>query len=336
MRSDPIRVLHLLPSWQHVGALRRIGMLARHLPAERFVFQVVALSARGPAPADFLPRGISLTAVAQADRLPIALAWKLRRLVSRWRPQVVHAWSDETARIARVALVGLAGVHVVTQNADLPLAVDIQLLHSQARGAPPRKDLCEMLGLPLDARLLCTAGRLTREANLIDALWAVDQIRCVRDDVYLLVIGGGEALPLIERYARLYEVDQRVRFLGWRSDAAALLACADVFCTASRRPRCSLSVLEAMALGLPVVASDTAAHRRLVVPNQTGILVDLRQRSEMSRWCLRLLEDADLRARFGEAARQVVAQQFPLEPFVQTYGRLYEQPGSSRQLRLGR
>ena len=91
-----------------------------------------------------------------------------------------------------------------------------------------------------------------------------------------------------------------------------------------------------MALGLPVVASDTAAHRRLVVPNQTGILVDLRQRWEMSRWCLRLLEDADLRARFGEAARQVVAQQFPLEPFVQTYGRLYEQPGSSRQLRLGR
>jgi glycosyltransferase involved in cell wall biosynthesis len=145
----------------------------------------------------------------------------------------------------------------------------------------------------------------------------------VREDVYLLAIGDGEARPLFERYARLYEISGHVRFLGWRNDAAALIAQLDVYCTASMQSYCSLAVLEAMALGVPVVASDTPAHQTVIANGESGYLVDIGQRSEMARRCLRLLEDQELARRMSAAARERAIEQFGVAPFVEQCRRLY-------------
>jgi glycosyltransferase involved in cell wall biosynthesis len=156
----------------------------------------------------------------------------------------------------------------------------------------------------------------------MELLWALDQIRCVRDDVYLLVIGDGEARPLFERYARLYEISNHVRFLGWRSDAAALVAQLDVYCTASDQTYSSLGVLEAMALGIPVVAADTPASRQVILPGETGVLVDVLQRSEIARACLEVLEGADLAKRISLAARRA-AEAFTAERLASRCRELY-------------
>jgi glycosyltransferase involved in cell wall biosynthesis len=198
-------------------------------------------------------------------------------------------------------------------------------LRSQTERGITRQRLIEELALPACARLLGTAGSLTREKQVIELLWALDQIRCVREDVYLLVIGDGDARPLFERYARLYEIAGHVRFLGWRSDAAALVAQLDVYCTASRQSACSLAVLEAMALGVPVVAADTPAHRSVIANGESGFLVDIDQRSEMARWCLRVLEDQDIARRLSEAAKRRAHEQFGVDRFVAECRRLYEQ-----------
>jgi glycosyltransferase involved in cell wall biosynthesis len=158
---------------------------------------------------------------------------------------------------------------------------------------------------------------------VIELLWALDQIRCVRDDVYLLVIGDGDARPLFERYARLYEIADHVRFLGWRTDAAAIIAGLDVYCTASLQTGCSLAVLEAMARRVPVVAADTPPHRQVITNGETGFLVDTRQRSEMARWCLRMLEDEESAHRMREAAKRRAVEQFSIQPFVAHYRDLY-------------
>jgi glycosyltransferase involved in cell wall biosynthesis len=321
-----IRILHLVPSWEHVGAVRRIGMIATHLADRSYEQQLVGLSAQGPDPCSIGRMQLPATALASGPRLKLTLAWRLRKLLYDLRIDVVHAWSRCVQRFAHAALVGMRGIRLIEADAaQLPPALDAEELRSQTERGITRRRLIEELALPACARLLGTAGRLTREKQVIELLWALDQIRCVRDDVYLLVIGDGEARPLFERYARLYEIAGHVRFLGWRSDAAALVARLDLYCTASRQSACSLSVLEAMALGVPVVAADTPAHRGVIASGESGFLVNIDQRSEMARWCLRVLEDQDIARRLSEAAKRRANEQFGVDPFVAQCRRLYEQ-----------
>jgi glycosyltransferase involved in cell wall biosynthesis len=286
---------------------------------------VCALAARGLDPSWIVGDRLKTKALATGRRLAISTVWRLRRLVGAWQVDAVHAWTSPAYRTAQLALFGARGVRLVANHqADLRVGIDSDKLRREVADGPSRERLLTELGLPPKAKLLGTAGRLTRAKQVTELLWALDQIRCVRDDVYLLVIGDGEARPLYERYARLYEIADRVRFLGWRSDAAVLAAQLDVYCSASILPSCSLAVLEAIALGVPVIASDTIAHRQLVAHGETGFLVDVRQRSEMARWCLRVLEDSELAARMREAAQRRAVEHFAPAAFVAQIRHLYD------------
>jgi glycosyltransferase involved in cell wall biosynthesis len=308
-----------------VGIVRRIGILASQLGAAAYEHRVVALSSRGPDPQSIGRLSQPCTALASGRRLRIALAWGLHRLLRDVSADVVHAWSSNAGRIARTALLGLDASLIEASPAELCPGIDATRLREEIGEGILRPRLVAELGLPREALVMGTAGRLAREKQVIELLWALDQIRCVRDDVYLLVIGDGDARPLFERYARLYEVADHVRFLGWRSNAAAIIAALDVYCTASIQPGRSLAVLEAMALGVPVIASDTPPHRQLVANGETGFLVDTGQRSEMARWCLRVLEDKELTRRMSDAAQQRAIEQFPVDSFVEQCRRLYEE-----------
>jgi glycosyltransferase involved in cell wall biosynthesis len=300
-------------------------MLASHFNRGAYEFRVLALSARGPDPGLIVRTPLHCSACAAGRRLGMTLAWRLRRLTKDWYPDVVHVWGEGAARVARAALIGKRGVRLIeSATLECAPAVDADAIHREAAAGQPRGRLVEALGLPRGARLLGTAGRLNREKRVTALLWALDQIRCVRDDVYLIVIGDGDARPLFERYARLYEIADHVRFIGWRGDAAACMAALDVYCSASVEPSWSLAMLEAIALGKPVVASDTPAHRRIVMPGETGFLADVRQRSELARWCLRVLEDPELAARMSDAARRQAVERFPMRPFLDAHRRLYD------------
>ena len=302
-------------------------MLASNLEPDRYDIQIAALSARGPDPSAIMPTPLRSTALSPGRRLALTLAWRLRRVVNEWGANIVQVWDRGTARLARAALMDQRSVRLVeTRTCELPPAIDVDAIRREADAGPTRGQLIQELGLPEDARLLGFAGRLTRDTQLKELLWALDQIRCVRDDVYLLVIGDGEARPLFERFARLYEIADHVRFVGWRGNSAGWLAALDVYCTASTRQSPSLALLEAKALGKPVVASDTLAHRRIVSPGETGFLADIRQRSELARWCLRVLEDDELAAKMSEAASRQAAERFPIGPFLEVHRQLYRVP----------
>jgi glycosyltransferase involved in cell wall biosynthesis len=318
-------VLHLVSSWENVGALRRIGMLAAHFERAECEFHVAGLSARGPDPHSLVHCEIPFTSLAPGPRLTIALVWQLRRLAAEWGADVVHAWDRAVARLARRALGGQAGIRVVDAavSASMP-AVDAKRVRREADSGPSREQILARLGLPGESRLIGFCGRLTAEKRLTELLWAIDQIRCVRDDVYLLVLGDGPERPMFERYARLYEVAERVRFVGWQRRAAAWIAALDVYASASAAAACSLALLEAWALGVPVVAGDTAAHRRIVSPGETALLVDIHQRSEWARRCLQMLEEPGFASRIRQAGQTQVIERFPTGPWLEAHRRLYQ------------
>ena len=118
-------------------------------------------------------------------------------------------------------------------------------------------------------------------------------------------------------------MESAVRLAGERDDVGELLAAADLFVLSSRSEGLPLSILEAMAAGLPVVASDVGGVPELVVDGETGLLVPPGDPHALAAAIDRLLDDPDLRRRLGAAGRLRVSEQFDLESTQRAHLDLY-------------
>lgn len=197
-------------------------------------------------------------------------------------------------------------------------------------GVPPaspsctsRDELLAELKLPPDARLIGAIGRLWPQKRVKELIWAADQLKCVYDHAHLLIIGDGPQREMLERYARLCEVTDRVHFLGTRQDVPRLLPHFDVLWLASGYEGQSNAIMEAMAAGVPVVATDIPPNRDLVAHGETGYLVDPKSRSAFAKWTLPILEDRALAERLGAAGKARMAAEFSVEKMVNRYVALY-------------
>lgn len=199
---------------------------------------------------------------------------------------------------------------------------------NQAAGDVPtdsasRAALLDELGLPLDARLIGAVGSLTPRKRLRDPLWATDLLKVIRDDVHFLIIGDGPERTSLLRFRDNVEIRDRVHLLGHREDVPRLLAHLDLLWHASGYEGLPYAVMEAMAAGLPVVATDIPGNRELVMPEETGFLVPIGNRAALARKANTLLDDDELRARMGEAGRARVQAQFPTAMMLDAYVALY-------------
>ncbi len=191
--------------------------------------------------------------------------------------------------------------------------------------AAARARLLKELGLPDRVRLIGAVGPLESRKRLKDLIWSADQFNIVRDDGYLLIIGQGPHEWRLRRYSGQVMLRDRVIFLGDRQDVPRLLAGLDCLWTGSQAESVPNGVLEAMAAGIPVVASDIAAHRAMVIPGETGFLVPVGNRPGYARQTLALLADEALRRRCGQQARQLVLQQYRVEEMVNRHVQLYHE-----------
>lgn len=190
------------------------------------------------------------------------------------------------------------------------------------RSSPP---LRKALGLPATARLIGAVGRLWPQKRVKDLIWAADLLKSLRDDAHLVIVGDGPQRARLERYRRQNEITDRVHFLGERGDVTALMRQFDLLWLASAYEGQSNAILEAMAAGLPVVATDIPGNRDLVIPDQTGYLIPVGDRFEFARRTHWLLEDEGLRRRLGQAGRLRVATEFTVERMVARHAELYQE-----------
>ncbi len=166
-----------------------------------------------------------------------------------------------------------------------------------------RRQLLAELQLPETSRLVGLIGRLWPQKRVKDAIWAADLLKVVRDDVYLLVIGDGPQRDRLRRYRDQIHIAGRVHFLGERGDVPRLMPHFDALWSASAYEGQSNVILEAMAAGVPVVATDIPGTRELVIPGATGYLVPVGDRAGFAKHTQRLLDDPALAARLSAAAR---------------------------------
>ena len=139
----------------------------------------------------------------------------------------------------------------------------------------------------------------------------------------LELVGDGPDRERIEALVTSLGLRDHVRFLGERGDLIATLQQSDVFLLPSQTESFGLAALEAMACGVPVVASDVGGVSEVVVDGETGFLAPAGDVAAMAAYARRLLSDDDLRRRMSRAARHAAETRFRLGPAVDRYLAVY-------------
>ena len=140
----------------------------------------------------------------------------------------------------------------------------------------------------------------------------------------LLLIGDGPERSAAVEEARRLGVENRTVFLGKQDTVAELLACADLFLLPSESESFGLAALEAMASGVPVVATRVGGLPEVVIDGVTGHLAPVGATEEMAHAAIRILRDPESAAEMGRAAREIATERFGVDVVVPQYEAYYE------------
>lgn len=188
-----------------------------------------------------------------------------------------------------------------------------------------RAEAREFLKIPEHVPVVGFVGRLARQKRVRDLLWGVELLRHLQPAVRAFIVGDGPLRGSLQDFTLRIGTQDRVRFLGHRHDVRRILPAFDVLWLASDFEGQSNSIMEAMSAGLPVVASDIPANRELVVRDETGLLFPVGDCAALARQTDRLLGDAALARRLGEAGKRRMQTEFSVERMVQAHADLYRE-----------
>jgi glycosyltransferase involved in cell wall biosynthesis len=163
-----------------------------------------------------------------------------------------------------------------------------------------------------------STGRLRAEKGFDVLLKAFARVRQKRQDVFLVIAGDGSDRSALEMLAaKLALGPDALCFLGFRNDVPAILQTLDGYVLTSRSEGLGTAILEALCVGLPVVATNVGGIPDSVRHEETGLLVPSEDDNATAEAMLRLMDDPELRTRLKAAAKQVIAREFNEERLVQ-------------------
>ena len=177
-------------------------------------------------------------------------------------------------------------------------------------------------GIPAGSRILISIGRLERQKGFDVLLDAVSLLTPLPEETYFVIVGDG---PDLTSFLKQAELTNRVRFLGRRDDVPNLLAASTAFILSSRWEGMPNVVLEAMATGLPVVATQVEGVSELIRDGINGLVVAPDQPAELANAILRILSQPDFSRNAGLNSQSIVAKEFTIQHTTGAYAKLYLQ-----------
>jgi glycosyltransferase involved in cell wall biosynthesis len=344
-----VRILHVIQELGTGGAERIL--LSVYRGASEAGHDVFVAAAPGPLAAELDGAALPLPLVQRRPwRVPTA-ARAVRRAVRETRPDVVHAYNPMIGLAAGLAtargrrppgLVNLQGgpeeewpsaVRLVRLSGLAPVACGLGVAAAMREHgltpfatvpnavgpAPAAVDRTE-LGLSPETPLVLAVGRLVEQKHHALAIRALVAV----PGAVLAIAGDGPLRAELEHEAAEVGVADRIRLLGVRADARALMGAADVVVMPSRWEGLPLSALEALASGTPLVATDVRGLRELVTDGENALLVP-EEPDALAEALRRVLDDPQLAARLGEAGKQVEgagSEEQLVARFLELYERL--------------
>lgn len=200
-----------------------------------------------------------------------------------------------------------------------------------------RERLRRELSIPTGAQIVGTVGRLDPVKaydNLIAAFARLLSADPAGRPRVLLIVGDGPERARLEQLVREHELGDAVRFLGWRKDVPRLLSLMHVFVLSSDSEGTSISLLEAMASGVPVVATAVGGTPDVIHSERVGSLVPPGNVAALASAIGDLLSDPGRRSALGEHGRARVEAEYSFGAMARQYQVLYQQALFQRQRRI--
>lgn len=225
--------------------------------------------------------------------------------------------SSDQVRDRLIQLAGIPSAKIVTVHN----AVEIPEIRST-----PADDMRRELGLGRATPLVGMVARIDlKQKRYQEFLMAAPKVACAMPGARFLIVGDGEEAErtALEQQARDLGLGARVHFLGFRPDVSRVIAALDVLVLASANEGFPLVTLEAMAHGVPVVATDLGALREQIVHGENGFLVPPGDVAALANSVAALLLDPARASQMGQRARRLVEQRFDVQDMATTVQALY-------------
>jgi glycosyltransferase involved in cell wall biosynthesis len=205
-------------------------------------------------------------------------------------------------------------VEVVHNGRDLRQFMPMQALRCLMR---------DELRIPQQAFVIVQVARLNRLKDHATAMRVMARLAHQLPNAVLLVVGDGEERDNILRIIRELNLTESVRMLGERNDVPKLLQAADTFLLSSISEGIPLTLIEAMATGLPCVSTRVGGVPEVIEDGESGLLADAGHDDDLAQHVLRLATQPELHRRVGCAARARVISRFDETAMHRTYRQLY-------------
>lgn len=191
------------------------------------------------------------------------------------------------------------------------------------RPPDPRPGPRRPRGVAGEGPVVMSVGHLSPIKGQADLVAAARRLVPAHPRVRVVLVGDGPQREALAAHATRLGIAEQVIFLGRRDDIVPLLGMADVVAVPSRSEGCSNALLEAMAMGRAVVATDVGGNREIIRHGENGWLVPPADPDAMAQALLALLGDATLRERLGQQARRTVEQRFTRTAMTARFEQLY-------------
>jgi len=367
-----IRVLHLVTDLERGGAPLLLSNLLPRLAGAGLEVSVSCLAAAGPVMDKLAQAGIEVWPLGARTVRDVQVLRRLARLLRRVEPAILHTWLMHSNVSGRLVgrLVGVRGIvssictaehmarwHVLLENATcrladcvvcnsesvrrfmireghLPADRLVTIYHgvdTKAIAAAEKADL-KLLGVDAGGPVICFVGRLDPVKGLSYLLEALAEVRRTVP-AELVVAGDGPMLCRLRQLERRLNLAGSVHWLGFRDDVASIVKACEVFVSSSLQEGFGLATAEAMAAGVPVVATAVEGTVDLISDQREGLLVPPGSSHALAEGIVRLLTDPQLARRLADRARQTIHRCFDIEGMVERHLRLYERLLSPAQAR---
>lgn len=201
------------------------------------------------------------------------------------------------------------------------VGVNLERFHSVS--AEKKSELRKQLEFSEDDFIITVVAELNKNKNQIMLVRSVPQLTKVIPNLKILLIGK-ETLPDVREFVEKNNLKETVKFLGYRCDVDKLTMISDIAFSASLREGLPVNIIEAMACGLPVVASDNRGHRSLIKDKETGFVFSPKSVKEMTDAIILLYKNPSLRTEMGKRNVEE-AKKYSVDIAVEKMAEIYDE-----------